>query len=100
MSIFDRSFIRGYGKLESVMGDEASYITPSRLTTSSIRIIYNEMVGAMDGFQNALFHARSEITIQRGGKITYEGNSWDVVDSRDSEDGTAEVRCIRPETTS
>lgn len=100
MSIFDRSFIRGYGKLESSMGTEASYVTPSRSTTTAITILYNEMVGALDGFQNALFHVRSTVTIDRGGLLTYSGNSWDVVDVRDSEDGTAEVRCIRPETTS
>jgi len=99
VAIFDRSFIRGYGKLETVMGVEASYATPSRSTNTTITILYNEMVGALDGFQNALFHVRSTVTIERGGKLTYAGNSWDVVDVRDSEDGTAEIRCIRPDTT-
>lgn len=100
MSIYSRGFIRGYGKIESVMGDPGSYTNPTRTTTTAITVVYLEQVGALDGFVNAIFTLRSTVPLVRSGQITYEGNTWDVVDVRDSEDGVQECRAIRPDLTS
>lgn len=101
MSIFNRGFIRGYGKIEAAMGDEAVYKNPERTSTTTVTVVYNELVGAYDQFQNAVFHLRSDsVTIERNGQLIYQGFTWDIVDNRDSEDGTAEVRCTRPDLTS
>lgn len=100
MSIFSRGFIRGYGKIEEVMGEPASYVNPARTATTAVTIVYVELVGAYDQFQNAVFHVRTDaVSIQRNGQIVYEGFTWDIVDIRDSEDGTAEVRVTRPDLT-
>jgi len=100
MSIFSRGFIRGYGKIEEVMGEPASYVNPKRTTTTAITVVYVEFVGAFDALQNAVFTLRSSVTIERGGQITFASNTWDCLDVRDSEDGTIEVRASRPDTTS
>ncbi|TXH54586.1 MAG: hypothetical protein E6Q97_10445 [Desulfurellales bacterium] len=101
MSIFSRGFIRGYGKIESVMGEPATYTNPKKTTSTAVTVVYVEFAQAIDTFSNALFSLRSATaTIERGGFLTYEGKQWNVLDARDSEDGTVEVRASAPSLTS
>jgi hypothetical protein len=98
MGIFEKRLLLGYSRLEYVMGSEATYTSPSRAVTHSMTIIANELVGALDGLAQTTMHLRTgSVTYERGGQITTEdGVIWDVIDVRDSNDGTAEVRCATP----
>ncbi len=105
---FERSLLRGVaGPLERSVGSRgagltAVYYDRTRQAGSAVTIdvIFNEMVGAMDPFANAVFHVRtSQVSPERNGAIVFDGETWDIVDVRDAKDGTAEVRVMRPELT-
>lgn len=100
MSQFSDKFTEASGKLFDVMGDQVTY-KPLRGSDSTVTIIYNELIGAFDTKQNANFHfIKSEIpNPQRGDYVVLNSKRWIFDDIRDSEDGTLEVKCSRPERT-
>ena len=86
-------------KLLDVHGDTVSYKNVAG-TVTSLTAIYNELVGAMDDFGNAIFTLSTDPTIgvaspSRGDEITFAGDKWTVVDVRDDNAGMAELRCVR-----
>lgn len=102
MGIFESRFLLGYSRIEDVMSDPATYTAPDGITSQSVTVIYNELVGALDQFGNAVFSVKTdELTAARGGVLVIDGTTepWVIVDVRDARDGTAELRCIRPEVT-
>ena len=85
--------------LLDIHGDTISYKTVAGVT-SSLTAIYNELVGALDDFANAIFTISTDASIgvaapERGDEITFAGEQWTVVDVRDDEASMAELRCIR-----
>ena len=94
--LFDAAPMR---KLLDVHGDTVSYKAVDG-TVTSVTAIYNELVGALDDFGNAIFTLATDATLgitapERGDEITFAGEQWTVVDVRDDEAGMAELRCIR-----
>ena len=101
MSIFGDRFRLGYARVEDYTGDPATYTSRDGLTTQSITVIFNELVGALDPYSNAVFSINTDelASPERGGIITLDSDVWVIVDVRDAKDNSAEVRCIRPEIT-
>lgn len=86
-------------KLLDVHGDAVSYKAVDG-TVTALTSIYNELVGAMDDYGNAIFTIATDAAIgiaapERGDEITFAGEQWTVVDVRDDEAGMAELRVIR-----
>lgn len=101
MSIFGDRFRLGYARVEDYTGDPATYTSRDGQTTQAITVVFNELVGALDPFSNAVFAISTDelASPERGGTITLGSDVWTIVDVRDAQDNTAEVRCIRPEIT-
>ena len=86
-------------RLLDIHGDTISYKTVAGVVTTP-QGIYNELVGALDDFGNAVFTLSTDASIgiaapERGDEITFAGDQWTVVDVRDDEAGMAELRTIR-----
>ena len=100
MSIFESLFGGlAFPKLLEQTGDTITYSTVAGVSTS-IQAIFNEQVGALDDKANAIFSiAGSDLASApgKGDRITRNGTRWTVLEARDSEDGSIEIRVVRPE---
>lgn len=101
MSEFGRQLNEGMRGLLDYLGDPATY-TKIDGTTKPVRVLFNEYVGAVDNQGRASFSVSTEPTDPysvpdpvEGDFFIFETVTWVVVDVRDSEDGTAEIRCDR-----
>lgn len=104
MSFFGDRFQVAMQKQIDMLGDAATYRTRDGQTTSSVNVLFNEFVGAVDDQARATFHisalASNGITDpQEADSFTLaSGEKWYVVDVRDSKDDTFELRCDRSKT--
>jgi len=100
VSLFGDLFSDGpVSRLLAIHGDTISYKTVAGVVTTP-EAIYNELVGAMDDFGNAVFTVSTDASIgiaapERGDEITFQGDKWVIVDVRDDFAGSAELRTIR-----
>lgn len=99
MSTFGDMFAVSRTKLIELLSDSATYKTKDG-ATKTIDVIFNEQVGALDDFANAVFTFSSDATVGisdpvRGDQIIIFGGTWTVVDVRDDKAGTVEVRAMQ-----
>ena len=99
MSLFESRFPSAFTHIRNHLGDSATY-TAVDGTQTTVTIIFNEQVGALDDKANALFHLLdSEVEPVRNAYLTIDAERWVIVDVRSAKDGTSEVRAIRPDIT-
>lgn len=97
MSSFGDRFEQAFkSEMLRVLGDSAAYTTVAGVT-STVVVVFNEFVGAIDNKQRAIFTVSSEAVAapQRGDSFVLDGETqrWDVVDVRASRAGEFELRC-------
>ena len=102
MGRFDDLFDNAYDVLNSVEGEDASfYYATAPSTAYSVTPIFNEQVGAIDGYRRAVFTVDADgapfatTSPQRGDFFVLDGETdrWVVVDVRDDKAGAIELRC-------
>ena len=70
-------------------------------TVTAITLIPDEQVGALDDKENMTFNISTDALLPvRGGRITYDGSDWTVVDIRSDGLSMYEIRAIAPDITS
>ena len=100
MSKFGDKFSEaGIDRLIDELGDTVTYKVASSGSTSSISAIFNEFVGALDEFGNAIFTIKSSdvASPKRGDLITLGTNVWTVLDVRSDNAGGHELRVVIPQ---
>ena len=82
--------------LKQYLGDTCTYYYLDG-TTISIVAIFNEFVGAIDNLSRALFTIAfaDNPAPRREERFLLNGEEWSVVDVRNDEAGTFELRCDR-----
>lgn len=95
-----KGYMDSFGKAElfDKVGENCTYVTVDQVTTKTIKVIFNEFVGAIDEKARALFSLDADPTLgvnqpRRGDSFVFQGNRWKVVDFRSDEAGMHEVRC-------
>ena len=82
--------------LSRIHGDTATYIVASTQVSSTVTVIFNEFVGAIDSARRAIFTVpvSQGIVPVRGDsfQVTGESDVWYVVDVRFSRAGEYEIR--------
>ena len=89
----------GITELVNELGDSVTYTVAATGSTSTIDAIFNEFVGALDEFGNAIFTIQSSdvSSPQRGDTITLASNVWTVLDVRSDNAGGHELRVVIPQ---
>lgn len=88
----------GKAQLFDKVGENCAYTDVTGATTKTIKVVFNEFVGAIDEKGRALFSLDADATDgilqpRRGDKFVFQGVQWQVVDFRSDETGMHEVRC-------
>lgn len=112
MSIFGDDVFGGAAEvLTDLHGDDITYQAIDLGTlagSATFKSIFNELVGALDEFGNAVFHFRQSdldpaishrtpTVPERNDRITIGTDVWTVVDVRTGKDDTWELRAIIPQ---
>ena len=103
-STFEDLFDMGFDVLASVQSIACTFYTAVNPTSgTSVQAIFNEQVGAIDGYRRAVFTADRDAAAfssaepLRGDFFVIDsdasGARWVVVDVRDDESGGYELRC-------
>lgn len=95
-----KGYMDSFGKeqLFDKVGENCTYTSVDGLTVKTIKVLYNEFVGAIDEKGRSLFSLDADPTLgvaqpRRGDRFVYQGVTWRVVDFRSDEAGMHEVRC-------
>lgn len=92
---FDRTTVFGANVLASRLGFEAAYTVIETAVTTTITVVFNEQIGAVDSKQRATVNfLRSEITPAEGDYFVLSGETerWYIVDPQDDRVGMFQVR--------
>lgn len=98
MSIFETLTGRAMGALQRAMAASATFTVARTGATSTVLVIFNEFVGAIDDRRRAIFTvASADFTTppDRGDHFVLDGDTarWTVIDVRDDQAGGVELRC-------
>lgn len=98
VSIFETLTNRAMGALQRSMAVRAEFTVAKTGATSTVWVIFNEFVGAIDDRRRAIFTvAAADFATppDRGDYFVLEGETsrWTVMDVRDDQAGGIELRC-------
>ena len=102
MSDFEDIFNLAYDVVDSVEAEAATfYYATDPSTGTAVTAVFNEQVGAIDGYRRAVFTVDADASPfsttepQRGDFFVLSGQTdrWVVVDVRNDQAGAIELRC-------
>ncbi len=82
--------------LAEVHKDTATHTAMRTGTETSVSLLAAEVIHGIDGNEIAQFSSNpTDLTIERGDYITYDGRTWRVLEVFEQEDGLYQISAIR-----